>query len=277
MYILYVQCYKNCGQNVSQRCGGHIHLGADYLKSKEAYINLLEILGNTEKIMYFISNEKGSVPRKSTKMYATPLSPKLNEAIEKGTINLENEEDLNDFIANIQEIQGDRFSSLNLLNINNGINTIEFRISNGTINPDTWIENARLFGRIVQISQKLAEIEKQPEKSVKNEKLLQLKERLKEEMTEKEKLEILLELLFTEEEKVVYKERYDVNSKMIEHLLDEENPFYQTTFSSVDLKKKHGKNEFGSIAFNERMETTSAVETETRKDQIIEENTIMLI
>ena len=141
---------------------------------------------------------------------------------------------------------------------------------NGTLNPDVWIENARIFGRIVQISQKLAEIEKQTEKSVEDEKILQLKERLKEEMPEKEKLEILLELLFTEDEKVVYKERYDVNSKMIENLPRIENPFYHTTFSSVDFKKKHSKNEFEGIAVTEKEKSTINTIRETKQGVRIE-------
>lgn len=95
---------------------------------------------------------------------AASISKKVSEAIEKGTINLDSEEDLNEFIKGLQNIQENelgRSASLNLLNINNGKNTIEFRVANGTINPDIWIENVRLFGRIVQISEKLAQIEKE--------------------------------------------------------------------------------------------------------------------
>ena len=39
--------------------------------------------------------------------YAKPISPKINKAIEEGKINLENEEDLNSFIEEIQDIHGD--------------------------------------------------------------------------------------------------------------------------------------------------------------------------
>lgn len=67
---------------------------------------------------------------------------------------------MDSFIEKVQKAQGSRYCGLNLWNINNGKDTIEFRISNGTIDPDTWIENARLYGRIVEIAEKLAEIEK---------------------------------------------------------------------------------------------------------------------
>jgi len=164
---LYIICsmLQRCGNETNERCGGHIHIGANYLKSKEAFINLFEIWGNAEEVICKMSNAKNIVPRFSLQEYARPISPRINKAIEKGSINLENEEDLDSFIEKVQKAQGSRYCGLNLWNINNGKDTIEFRISNGTIDPDTWIENARLYGRIVEIAEKLAEIEKNPIKS----------------------------------------------------------------------------------------------------------------
>lgn len=263
---IYMVCsmLQKCGHDTNERCGGHIHIGSDYLKSKEAYVNLFEIWGNAEKIICKMSNEIGTIPRMGLQEYASPISPKLNEAIESETINLESEEDLEQFISEIQEVQESRYSGLNLLNINNGKNTIEFRISNGTTNPDTWIENARLYGRIVQISQKLAEIEKQPEHSKEDEKLLDLKGQLKEEIPEQEKMEILLELLFSEEERKVYRERYISSSELLEQIPDEKNPFQETEFSRVDFKKKkHSLDEFHDVAVNDRSETTNEATRET--------------
>lgn len=280
---IYMVCsmLQKCGHYTNERCGGHIHIGADYLKSKEAYVNLFEIWGNAEKIICKMSNDIGTIPRMGLQEYASPISPKLNEAIESETINLESEEDLEQFISEIQEVQESRFSGLNLLNINNGKNTIEFRISNGTINPDTWIENARLYGRIVQISQKLAEIEKQLEWSKEDERLLDLKAHLKEEISEQEKMEILLELLFSEEERKVYRERYISSSELLEQIPDEKNPFQKTEFSRVDFKKKkHSLDEFHDVAVNDRIETTNdvtretlqGVRTEDKLEQINNEN-----
>ena len=261
---IYMICsfLKKCRQNTSERCGGHIHIGADYLKSKEAYVNLFEIWGNVEKILYKISNEKNTIPRISIEEMAAPVSKTINEEIEKGTINIENEENLDEFIKDLQYIQENRYVGLNLLNINNGKNTIEFRIPNGTINPDTWIENIRLFGRIVQISEKLAEIEKQTECSEEDLKIFKLKEKLKEDIPEQDKFEVLLELLFLKEERQVYRERYNTNSKILEQLPDEENPFGQVEFGKVNFKKKHNVKEFRDIAVNARMETTKITERE---------------
>lgn len=262
---IYMVCslLQKCGNFTSERCGGHIHIGADYLTSKEAYVNLFEIWGNTEEIIFKMSNEKGNIPRTELLEYASPISSKLNEAIENGSINLENEEDLDSFISGIQNVQEDRYSSLNLLNINNGKNTIEFRISNGTIDPDTWIENVRLYGRIVEMSQRLAEIEKQTEYSQEDKKLIDLRDKLKEEIPEQEKMEYLLELLFTEEEREVYRERYNSTSKILEQTPREINPFKETKFSKVDFKKKHNLTEFQEVAIRERIGATNDVTMET--------------
>lgn len=263
---IYMTCemMQRCAQTVSENCGGHIHIGADYLKSKEAYVNLFEIWGNCEEILYKISNESGNIPRTGIKEFSTPISSKFSNAIEDGTINLESEEELDKFIEVIQEVQEDRYSGLNLLNINNGKNTIEFRIPNGTINPDTWIENARLFGRMVQLSQELAEIEKSTEIGIEEKKLLQLRDRLKDEnIPEQEKMETMLELLFTGEEKEVYRDRYITNTNILEQIPEDENPFKETKFKKVDFKKKHTKEEMKEVAINASLEGVNAVTQET--------------
>ena len=44
-----------------------------------------------------------------------------------------------------------------------------------------------------------------------------MKERLKEDISDKEKLEIVLDILFTEEEKEIYRRRYKENSNILKH------------------------------------------------------------
>ena len=237
---LYIICsmLQRCGNETNERCGGHIHIGANYLKSKEAFINLFEIWGNAEEVICKMSNAKNIVPRFSLQEYARPISPRINKAIEKGSINLENEEDLDSFIEKVQKAQGSRYCGLNLWNINNGKDTIEFRISNGTIDPDTWIENARLYGRIVEIAEKLAEIEKNPIKSNEEKRLLSLKEYLKKDISENDKMEVLLNLLFSKEERQLYRERYISTIENLKEIDEDYNSFSDISFSKVDFKKK---------------------------------------
>lgn len=266
---IYMVCtmLQKIENETNERCGGHIHIGSNYLKSKEAFINLFEIWGNAEEIICKISNEKNNIPRFTLQEYAKPISPKINKAIEEGTINLENEEDLNSFIEEIQNVQVNRYSSLNMFNINNGMNTIEFRISNGTLNPDTWIENARLYGRIVQMSQKIAEIERNPESTKEEKRLVDLKEYLKSEIPEEEKMEILLDLLFKEDERELYRERYFSTIKMLEEAPEGYNPLEDARFSKVDFKrKKHNLEEFHDLAVKERTSTISGAAKETIRE-----------
>lgn len=266
---LYIICsmLQRCGNETNERCGGHIHIGANYLKSKEAFINLFEIWGNAEEVICKMSNAKNIVPRFSLQEYARPISPRINKAIEKGSINLESEEDLDSFIEKVQKAQGSRYCGLNLWNINNGKDTIEFRISNGTIDPDTWIENARLYGRIVEIAEKLAEIEKNPIKSNEEKRLLSLKEYLKKDISENDKMEVLLNLLFSKEERQLYRERYVSTIENLKEIEEDYNPFSEISFSKVDFKKKKETSEKSKKKEQEEMQkgqTDNTIDIEDR-------------
>lgn len=96
------------GQYTNDSCGGHIHIGADYLTNVQAWKNLLEIWGNTEPILYIIGNEKGDIPRSGINIFAEPISGKFEKALSSGTINLNDENDLKEFKLNILKFQ--RFS-----------------------------------------------------------------------------------------------------------------------------------------------------------------------
>lgn len=62
---IYMACnmLQEANQEIGNCCGGHVHIGSDYLTTKESYANLYEIFGNSERILYIISNEEGDAPR----------------------------------------------------------------------------------------------------------------------------------------------------------------------------------------------------------------------
>ena len=156
---IYGACKALClsGQTISERCGGHIHIGADYLTDLQDWKNLRTIWNDTEKILYIISNRKGEIPRKGVLVYARPISG--NDESKQETINLENESDLEKFIVGTKIIQGTRYSGINYCNVGRKEkNTIEFRLPNGTLDPTTWIENINLFGGLVRVSHELSKI-----------------------------------------------------------------------------------------------------------------------
>lgn len=222
---------QRLGLKVTDKCGGHIHIGANYIESEEGFRELLELWGNAEEVYFLISNRAGELPRKDTAEYAEPISKYLENAKVKGTTGDEFVEDAKEYLRNSRD------RSLNLMNVNNGKNTIEFRLSNGTIDGNTWVENVRLYGRTVQLAQVLGEIS---EKLEAGEELTEdekrkytLKEMLKDHRPLDEKMDILMQILFSKEESEVYYERYNANRKLDK----KEYRVSSFRFGKVDFKK----------------------------------------
>ena len=205
---------KALNQRVSERCGGHIHIGAHTLTSPDSYRKLLEMWSNIESTLYVICNETGDIPRIGVQRYASPISGKIEEAIESGEIFLKDGTDLNMFLWSLKSIQEVRYSGINFLNVNNSKNTIEFRLANGTLNPETWIENINLFGGFVAAAEQISQIDKKEENSRTEEEKQKMEtfEILRNETaTPTEKLKALLTLTVPEEEIQVYLDRYKTN------------------------------------------------------------------
>lgn len=207
------------GQETSERCGGHIHIGADYLTGTDSYINLLTLWGNSEKVLYEISNSPYELPRWGAIGYAGPISKKIEKALESGSISIEDSSELSDFITQLKNIQGERYSGINFLNISlQKKNTIEFRLPNGTIDPKTWIENINLFGGIVKAAEEIAQIQRKSEttRSEEEQKKIELFERISNgNKSEEEILDILLTLSVSSDKRWIYENRYAQNSKLM--------------------------------------------------------------
>ena len=205
------------GQETSERCGGHIHIGADYLTDLQDWKNLRNIWNNTEKILYIISNRKGEIPRKGVLVYARPISG--NDESKQETINLENESDLEKFIVGTKIIQGTRYSGINYCNVGRKEkNTIEFRLPNGTLDPTTWIENINLFGGLVRVSHELSKImlKSEEQRTEEEKKMLYNYEVIQMEQDERKVAEALIGLCVSQEQMQTYLDRYDENSELLE-------------------------------------------------------------
>lgn len=226
---LYCVCkmLKDLGQGVSERCAGHIHIGADFLKTKDAYKNLVELWTNNEELIYLISNQKGELYREGIEEYAQPISKRTEKSISLGNFDNYDEFTKEDFIEKIKDIQkgnkdnNERKFGINFLNVgteDGKINTIEFRIPNGTIDVNTWIENVNFFGGMIKISQRISEIESKDNNNRTDEenKILDKFQMLEtKDINEEERLNLLLDLCTTEEVKEVFIERYQENSRLI--------------------------------------------------------------
>ena len=234
---------KELGQTTSSRCGAHVHIGADYLTTMESWINLLEIWGNTEGIVYLISNKEGELPRSGVEEFAKSFSGELEKALKNGSVDLKDEEELKKFA---KEIQGDRGYSINFKNLGSDKNTIEFRLSNGTIDAKTWIENINLYGGIVKAAEEIAQIQLKNEKERTEEEIEKLKrfELLKsKEISYEEKLEALLFITVDKENIDIYKKRFEINRELMIKYGKEYSKIIQEQLAkgSIDVRSKTEK------------------------------------
>ena len=222
---------KAFGMEVTPRCGGHVHIGADYITTEEGYKQLAELWGNAEEIYYLISNKEGELPRKGIGKFARPISDMYaNE-------DLENIPKDNFILKAKRIVKSKKYHSINFINVHTARNTIEFRLTNGTLDGDTWVENIRLFGRTVEIAEDLGQIvgklERGEELTEDEKTKYALKEMLKDDVPLDAKMDILMKILFTEEEQEVYYKRYRANKALEEkeHRLDD------VKFGKIDFKQ----------------------------------------
>ena len=204
---------------------GHIHFGAKFLgKDFKAWENFFTIYKECEELFYKITNREGQPPRKGITQYAQTSNYTISTTFENGEISIKAQKDL-DLI--IEALKDTRNRGINFCNIDeDGINTIEFRMPNGEIDIDVIRENIRLFGQLLNVSKQMS---KNPE--YKKYTFLELKEH---DLTEREKLESLLNLLFDDEhEKDIYRRRWDAvkENKSFEELKAEVPTFQRGNYS----------------------------------------------
>ena len=223
---------NKAGFTSSDRCGGHIHFDKNYLETKEEYMALFEIWSYAEEIFYLIGNVEGDAPRGYVTYFTKPFLDGILDALKEGIVYQDLKKSDEEFIQCLSFWQETKNNSLNFHHQNKKLNTMEFRVSNGSMSFITWMQNIKLFGRLLMISKALGNIHLN-QASEDEEKLWNLKERLKQDISLDEKLEILLELLFSEDEKEVYRNRYYANSR----LLEKNNSLESFEFYGIDMSR----------------------------------------
>jgi len=198
-----------------QSCGGHIHLGADYLQTIDEYKMFLHLYCNFEDILYLICNREHTKGRKTLNRYASKMKKQYMQASKEGFFEGDYES-LEDFREKLVELNDSRYKGLNVYNLKKyELNTFEFRMANGEIEFNELYHNIRLYARLLQVSKELANMN---DNDPRKEYLIALSNPLK----ETEKLEILLALLFkTQEDREFYKERYKKNISVMESIMNE--------------------------------------------------------
>jgi hypothetical protein len=278
IYVV-TEVLKGMGQTVSENCGGHVHIGADYLTSSDAWLNLIELWCNTESVLYAICNREEEAPRSGVTKTAKPISTNVEEAFNKGAVYLEDEYDLESFGEMLKSIQSrtsddeyefmaqvyDRYYGMNFDNLGpGGMQTIEFRIPNGTLDPDLWIDNINLFGGMVRVAQELAEIQKLESLTPEQMRKIELFEKVKETNSNAEKLEILLELIGLEPEG--YRKRFESN---IEFVINNEELMNRTAKDQPLIIKPKQKAVIVAEEIGEASKTATALEECEAREHIV--------
>lgn len=220
-----------------KNASGQINIGLKYLDTVDAILNFFEVYGNCEELLFYISNEEGQLPRKNIyeNKYAKPFSGelgkiKIDEEISRDDLikmftpaedyitleRLDEEESKYDLKLEGLKIEKPTVSNLSAFHFKKNTvclrdgNRLEFRIPNTSVDYKVWIDNIRLYGRIVEVSKELADIMEKGDVSSKEIKKLELKEELKsEEKTLEEKLFVLMDLLFEDDKiKKIYMDRF---------------------------------------------------------------------
>ncbi len=162
LYELYEVCkfMKDNGLEATASCASHIHIGADYFKTKEEWLIFFYLFTACEEIIYLLSNEKNNYPRKKSDYFAQYLTDEFLEAVEDGILTIDESESYNEFLERLKESvqpQTFRHKSVNILNANTqNKNTIEFRMANGTLDFNTIHQNLKLFALLLNFTKKLS-------------------------------------------------------------------------------------------------------------------------
>ena len=203
--------------------GGQINLGLDYLDSAAAIFNFYEIFANCEELLWYISNKEGQIARVNifdNKMMM-PVSGIIGTRVIDEDISREdaiklfnNRLSYNAFIVGLKY----KKNSVCLRGDNESNYRFEIRIPNGGCDSEVWIDNIRLYGKIMEVSKRVADIMMKKEYLTKDE-LLLLKLKLElqnKNLNLEKKLDILMNLLFGKDDiKDIYYKRFKATKEKI--------------------------------------------------------------
>ena len=196
-----LEIVKNAKTSLNEKCGGHIHIGADILGYDSKKWNYFwKMCSVSQPILYKIANEEGKIIRKSSVKFAKQNQDMFNNLIKNGGVNIKGEEDLK---LLVKQFCTDKNVAINLKNVGTSYkNTIEFRISNQTFNFEEVVNNARLYLKMVDTSVRMVDEKGYKEK--------EFNKFLNNSMSEKDLLINFLNVIFEDDnEKKIYIKRWE--------------------------------------------------------------------
>ena len=196
-----LEIVKNAKTSLNEKCGGHIHIGADILSYDSKKWNYFwKMCSVSQPILYKIANEEGKIIRKSSVKFAKQNQDMFNNLIKNGGVNIKGEEDLK---LLVKQFCTDKNVAINLKNVGTSYkNTIEFRMSNQTFNFNEVVNNARLYLKMVDTSVRMVDEKGYKEK--------EFNKFLNNSMSEKDLLINFLNVIFEDDnEKKIYIKRWE--------------------------------------------------------------------
>lgn len=209
--------FKALGGKATEKNAVHINLGVDYFEcNKKALKNLLKIWGESEEIFYKMAAPEGKIIRKMAKRMASPVKGNIQDFLEEdGSVTLKTIKDKNKFLDLIQgrnrdEGLGDekeklRWTSVNFNHLGISLKNpgrIELRIFNSSLEPEIIFQDLLLGSKLFEVSLKTAKDT--------NYKKQEFQNLLRRDISEKEKVNYLLDLMFNQEnQKKIFRKRWE--------------------------------------------------------------------
>lgn len=231
-----------------EKCGLHIHFDSECLRKDPRKMKAFrKITAEAEELIYKMCNEKGNPIRKDaiSKKYnglnlisslwrkgmAVPTGKKVLKQIEKGTLKVSYKKFgiLRRNVVSKYKLDERRYAGLNLTNVGNpNKNTVEFRMANGTLDPNVIKQNVFLYASIIEAARTAA---LEPEKNQE-----QLNEFFREDVIEEQKADAFLNLLFEDEEdRKIYRDRWE--SVKDAHVFERNQEQFAQTFKREEFKQ----------------------------------------
>ena len=250
-----------------EKCGCHVHFDAGVLEHNSEMMKNFKILwAESEELIYKMCNAENDPIREGAinakfnilapvssmfrKGMASPNSKKLMKQINEGTLKVsyKNFNFLKEHLIEKYKLDERRYEGLNLTNIgSNKKNTIEFRMSNGTLKPDVVKQNVYLYASVLEAARQMT---LNPEK-----KKTEFREFFKIDISEEQKVDALLNYLFeNEEDKAIYKNRWNSVKDAKVFRKNDKKGFAKNRFIREDMKEVAEK-----IPFYKTQETMNVI------------------
>lgn len=239
---------RKLGQTVDKNYEIRFYFEDLCIKNIESIYNLIEIYGNCKKIFYIILNKPGEVPNNKIinyeKSFVMPFIEKNinnNVLLEKISNSKKHEilSEIGKYKINIEDMKKtdkkifckNKIECLSM----NGIDPQEENSAN------YCIENLIFYNRYFEICDKLSDIENKDKPTTEEIDYYFIKENLKNDISDNEKLENLLNLLFSKDEenfKQLFKVRYNETIEKIKSLKTEQNQFSRIKNCNINFERE---------------------------------------